>query len=119
MNSNAKRRKTQPWQMQGYHETRGHFAACVHHTKSILPVTTPNVKEKSRKNQTDSPLTTKPRRDKILSLLQRCSVLPRHCEERSDAAISWTGRQRKNFINMRMWWNWGAMGALPEADKAT
>ena len=51
MNSNAERRKTQPWQMQGYHETRGHSAASVHHTESILPATTPNVKEKYRKNR--------------------------------------------------------------------
>jgi hypothetical protein len=37
--------------MQGYHETRGHSAASVHHTESILPATTPNVKEKYRKNR--------------------------------------------------------------------
>ncbi len=65
MNSNAKRRKTQPWQMQGYHETRGPSATSVHHTKSILPVIGPNVKGKYRKNQTDSPLTTKRCRGRI------------------------------------------------------
>ena len=73
--------------MQGYHETRGHSAASVHHTESILPSLNPNVKGKSRKKRNDSPLTIKVYRDKIAL-----------------------------FINMRMWWNWRAMGAPPVAE---
>ena len=61
--------------MQGYHETRRHSAASVHHTKSILPVTPPNVKEKYRKNRNDSPLTTKLYRDKIALFIKSADVV--------------------------------------------